>query len=118
MASESIDAVLDGGGRDEEEPGECSAGHGACVEAEEGRQVDGGFKVIGGREGLGGEGVMTGMADETLDGAEGFGMVRAEAGEPGGGIGSGDVESATRVRAESEVVHWFLQRKTFRVSLC
>ena len=60
------------------------------MEGEECGEVDGSLKVIGGREGLGGEGVMTGMADEPLDGTEGFGVVRAEAGEPGRGIGSGD----------------------------
>jgi len=87
------------------------------MEGEECGEVDGSLKVIGGREGLGGEGVMAGMADEPLDGAEGFGVVRAEAGEPGGGIGSGDMESAASVRAEREVMHWLLQRKTLRVSL-
>ncbi len=70
------------------------------MEGEECGEVDGSLKVIGGREGLGGEGVMAGMADEPLDGTEGFGVVRAEAGEPGRGIGSGDLESASSVRAE------------------
>lgn len=79
------------------------------MEGEECGEVDGSLKVIGGREGLGGEGVMAGMADEPLDGTEGFGVVRAEAGEPGRGIGSGDMESAASVRAEREVMHWLLR---------